>query len=197
MTDAAGGAPAAGPDARIAHLTDRAELGDLAERYLASLDTGTFDDAWARSLFTEDVELVFPVGSHQGRAGAAAFTRQIMERWDGTHHHGSSALVELDGDRATVAWSLIASHLHFGSPRPPAASHHFQLGGRFDTSVRRTPHGWRFARMRLRITWSTGAAAAAVTSVDAETLGTGALPAGLDAGDPGSYTDTHLEGSTA
>ncbi|SCD34081.1 hypothetical protein GA0115239_100770 [Streptomyces sp. BpilaLS-43] len=51
--------------------------------------------------------------------------------------------------------------------------------------------------MRLRITWSTGSAPAAVTSVDEETLGTGALPAGLDAGDPGSYTDTHLEGSTA
>ncbi|MER7488622.1 nuclear transport factor 2 family protein [Streptomyces sp. NPDC126497] len=193
MTDAS----AAELDARIARLADRAALGDLAERYLASLDEGTFDDAWARSFFTEDVELTFPVGSHRGRAGVAAFTREIMERWDGTHHHGSPPLVELDGDRATVAWSLIASHLHFDSPRPPAASRYFQLGGRFDTSVRRTPAGWRFARMRLRITWSTGPASAAVTSVDEGTLGTGALLDGRGAGDSGSYTDTHLEGSTA
>lgn len=196
MTDTPRAAPVAELHAQIARLTDRAVLGDLAERYLASLDEGTFGDEWARSFFTEDVELTFPVGGHQGRAGAAAFTRKIMERWDGTHHHGSPALVELDGDRASVAWSLIASHLHFDSPRPPAASHYFQLGGRFDTSVRRTPAGWRFARMRLRITWSTGRAPAAVT-VDEETLGTGALPGGRGEGDSGSYTDTHLEGSTA
>nr|WSY51618.1 nuclear transport factor 2 family protein [Streptomyces sp. NBC_00886] len=196
MTDALRGASVAELDARIAHLADRTVLGDLAERYLTSLDEGTFDDEWARSFFTEDIELTFPVGSHQGRAGAAAFTREIMERWDGTHHHGSPALVEIDADRATVAWSLIASHLHFDSPRPPAASRFFQLGGRFDTSARRTPAGWRFARMRLRITWSTGAASAAVTSVDEGTLGAGTSLGSRGAGDSGSYTDHHLEGSS-
>jgi hypothetical protein len=188
MTDAPQGASVAELAVRIAHLADRTDLGDLAERYLASLDAGTFDDEWASSFFTQDVELTFPVGSHQGRAGAAAFTRKIMERWDGTHHHGSPALVEPDGDRATVAWSLIASHLHFDSPRPPAASRYFQLGGRFDTFVRRTPAGWRFARMRLRITWSTGPASTTVTSLDEGTLGTGALLGGRGAQDSGSYT---------
>lgn len=125
MTDALRGASVAELDARIARLADRTVLGDFAERYLASLDEGTFDDEWASSFFTEDIELTFPVGSHQGRVGAAAFTREIMERWDGTHHHGSPALVEIDADRATVAWSLIASHLHFDSPgrrRPRASS---------------------------------------------------------------------------
>ncbi|MCT4356200.1 nuclear transport factor 2 family protein [Streptomyces sp. Je 1-79] len=169
----------------LADLADRAALGDLAEGYLASLDEGTFDEEWARSFFTEDVELVYPVGSHRGIAGVPGFTRQIMDRWESTHHQGSPSLVVLDGDRATVSWSLIASHLHFDSPRPPAASRYFQLGGRFDASARRTPLGWRFTRMRLRIIWSTGQVPAEVTSVAAETLVPGS----------GTRTSTRQEGN--
>ncbi|MFC7310780.1 nuclear transport factor 2 family protein [Streptomyces monticola] len=164
---------AAGPLAeQVARLNLRAALSELVERYLASLDTGNFDDTWARSFFTEDIELTFPVGSHQGIAGLAGFTRAIMGRWESTHHHGSGCLVVPDGeDRAGVRWSLIASHMHFGSPRPPAVSRCFQLGGRFDGTARNTPQGWRFERLRLRITWSSGAPPTEVSSVDDATLG--------------------------
>lgn len=125
---------------------------------------------WAASLFTEDVELLFPVGSHQGLTGADGFLREIMERWGRTHHHGSLASVEPDGDLASVSWSLIASHVHFGSPLPPQPSAYFQIGGRFTGVARRTPDGWRFARLRLRIVWSTGSPPGGVTEVDARTL---------------------------
>lgn len=151
-------------------LADRMDLAELSEVYLASLDEGVFDEEWARSLFTEDAELVFPVGADHGIPGAVALTRKAMERWEGTQHHGSGCRVELDGDRATVRWSLIATHLHFGSPRPPAATRHFQLGGRFEALAVRTGLGWRFSRLHLRITWSTGVAAAEVESVDAVAL---------------------------
>ncbi|MFF0054818.1 nuclear transport factor 2 family protein [Streptomyces microflavus] len=129
-----------------------------------------FDAVWAASLFTEDVELLFPVGSHQGLTGADGFLREIMERWGRTHHHGSLASVEPDGDLAAVSWSLIASHVHFGSPLPPQPSAYFQIGGRFTGVARRTPDGWRFARLRLRIVWSTGSPPGGVTEVDARTL---------------------------
>lgn len=36
-------------------LTDRAEIADLMDRYLRSLDDGDFDEEWARAFHTEDV----------------------------------------------------------------------------------------------------------------------------------------------
>ncbi|MFE9706236.1 nuclear transport factor 2 family protein [Streptomyces sp. NPDC005930] len=158
--------------AEVARLSDVTALKDLADRYLASLDAGTFDAAWAGALFTDDVEMTFPVGSHRGSTGVDGFTARIMARWGRTHHHGSESTVEVDGDRAEVGWSLIASHVHHGSPLPPDASEYFQLGGRFAGTARRTPDGWRFDRLRLRIVWTTGAVPAGVTRVDARTLDT-------------------------
>lgn len=158
--------------AQVARLTDLAELKQLADRYLASLDEAVFDEAWAGSLFTDDIEMTFPVGSHRGISGVAAFTAEIMERWGRTHHHGSDSSAELAGDRAEVSWSLIASHVHYDSPLPPDASEYFQLGGRFTGTARRTADGWRFERLRLRIVWTTGAVPKAVTQVDRHTLDT-------------------------
>ncbi|MBO7936744.1 nuclear transport factor 2 family protein [Streptomyces sp. S9] len=164
--------------AAVARLTDIAALNNLIDRYLAGLDEGLtpegtgsgFDEAWAASLFTEDVDLLFPVGSHRGLPGADGFLREIMERWSRTHHHGSLASIEPDGDRAAVSWSLIASHVHFGSPEPPRPSAYFQIGGRFTGVARRTADGWRFARLRLRIVWSTGSPPGGVTEVDVRSL---------------------------
>ncbi|WP_432065863.1 nuclear transport factor 2 family protein [Streptomyces sp. C10-9-1] len=176
--------------AEVARLADIAALNNLIDRYLTSLDEGLappgtdprpgsgeggpvrsgFDEEWAASLFTEDVELLFPVGSHRGLAGADRFLREIMERWSRTHHHGSLAFVEPDGDRAEIGWSLLASHVHFGSPLPPQPSAYFQIGGRFTGTARRTAAGWRFARLRLRIVWSTGTPPGGVTEVDARSL---------------------------
>ncbi|MFJ4472785.1 nuclear transport factor 2 family protein [Streptomyces sp. NPDC089424] len=158
--------------AEIARLADLAELQKLAGRYLASLDEGEFDAAWATSLFTEDIEMTFPVGSHHGITGVGGFTGEIMARWGRTHHHGSDSSVDLDGDRAALSWSLIASHVHHGSPLPPDPSEYFQLGGRFTGTARRLPDGWRFDRLRLRISWTTGAVPRGVTQVDVKTLDT-------------------------
>ncbi|MFD7439600.1 nuclear transport factor 2 family protein [Streptomyces sp. NPDC059861] len=156
----------------VARLADLAELQKLAGRYLASLDEGDFDEAWAKSLFTEDIEMTFPVGSHHGIFGVGDFTTVIMARWGRTHHHGSDSSVDLDGDRAELSWSLIASHVHHGSPLPPDPSEYFQLGGRFTGTARRLPDGWRFDRLRLRISWTTGAVPRGVTQVDVKTLDT-------------------------
>ena len=140
----------------VRRLSDRASLGELIDRYLLTLDEGVFDEKWAESLFTEDVELTFPVGAHRGISGVTGFTREIMYRWAQTHHHGSHYVIEQGGDRVEIAWSIIASHVHPGSPPPPGSVSYFQLGGRFDGVARRTPQGWRFERLGLRITWTTG-----------------------------------------
>ena len=158
--------------AGLARLTDLAEIQQLVGHYLACLDEGVFDEARAESLFTGDIEMTFPVGSHRGISGVGAFTEAIMERWARTHHHGSDTSVSLDGDRAGLGWSLIASRIHHGSPLPPAPTEYFQLGGRFTGAVRRTPDGRRFERLRLRIVWTTGTVPAGVSRINATTLDT-------------------------
>jgi hypothetical protein len=142
--------------AAIRMLVDRAELSDLADRYLRALDERTFTQEWARSVFTEDVELDFPPGSHRGLADVDEFTRGFMHHWDRTHHNVSHHAIELAGDEASIAWNVVAIHTHHGSPPPPASAAHFFLGGRFDGAARRTPEGWRLRRLALRVVWTTG-----------------------------------------
>ncbi|HEX2312892.1 MAG TPA: nuclear transport factor 2 family protein [Thermomonospora sp.] len=140
-------------------LADRADLIDLVSRYHHSLDARRFDDAWARSLFTEDVVLDFPVGGHEGVAGLAEFTTRFMGRWDRTHHHATDHLVTLDGDHATVVWNMLATHVH---PAGSGAPGHFHLGARLDGATVRGPGGWRFRRLALRVIWTSGRPAAGV-----------------------------------
>jgi len=142
--------------AEIRRLSDRTAVADLIDRYLLLLDDGAFDDAWARRVFADDVALEFPPGNHYGIDGVARFTSGFMGHWARTHHHASNYLIELDGDRAAVTWSVIASHVHPGSPPPPASGMHFHLGGRFDgVAVRQSAH-WRLQRLALRVIWTTG-----------------------------------------
>lgn len=153
----------------LRRLSDRVELCELVDRYLASLDEGVFDDAWARSLFTDDAELSYPVGSHRGTAGLVGFTADIMGRWQRTHHHGSNHLVSVAGDAASLRWNLLAVHVPVGAPPPPASVDHFYLGGKFTAEAVRTTDGWRFRRLQLRVVWTSGSPAPEVPSIAAGT----------------------------
>ncbi|MCP3817861.1 nuclear transport factor 2 family protein [Streptomyces sp. A3M-1-3] len=50
---------------RLGELTDRAELRDLFDRYVVSLDLigeRDYDDDWFRTVFTDDATFTFPIG---------------------------------------------------------------------------------------------------------------------------------------
>lgn len=140
----------------IRRLSDRAALTELADRYLRALDEGNFDQQRARLVFSEDVTLDFPPGDHHGLAGVADFTSSFMGHWARTHHNVSHYHIELDDDQATIAWNIVAVHVHRGSPPPPASAAHFYLGGRFEGAAVRTEHGWRLRRLALRVVWTAG-----------------------------------------
>ncbi len=142
--------------AEVRELSDRAALADLADRYLRALDESAFDDARARSVFTDDATLNFPPGDHHGIVGLAEFNSGFMRHWTRTHHNTSHYFVEIDGDRATIAWNILAVHVHHGSPPPPTHAEHFYLGGRFDGAAVRTHRGWRLQRLGLRVVWTAG-----------------------------------------
>jgi hypothetical protein len=142
-------------------LADRMDVRELVDRYLAGLDRARFDDAWARSIFTEDGRFEVPMGGHRGAAGMAGFTAAMMAKWRRTHHLAAGHLVELDGDRARVSGNLIATHLHPGPDpapgAPPGAAEIFQVGDRFEGDAVRTDAGWRFERLAFELVWSRGA----------------------------------------
>jgi hypothetical protein len=135
---------------------DEGALGNLIDRYTASLDEGGFDEAWAQAMFTEAVVLQYPVGSHSGRAGVSAFIGEIMQRWAATHHHTGNYLIDVAGDRADLRWSVIASHVPAATDGTALRGDPFQLGGWFSAQAERTAAGWRFARMNLQIVWTRG-----------------------------------------
>ncbi len=137
-------------------LADRYAISDLCDRYLCLLDDGQFSESVAHTVFTDDVTLAFPPGTHRGIAGMDRFTEVFMGHWAHTHHHPGFYRIEVDGDTAALTFSVVATHVHRDSPAPPASGKHFQLGGRFDGTVRRTPSGWRISRLNMRVIWTTG-----------------------------------------
>src|SRR5438309_8007500 len=89
-----------------------AEVGALLDQYLLSLDDGKLDDDWARSLFTEHARIEFPISQHEGIDGLAAYHRHALAVFQRTQHLNSPAVVEFDGDRASLKANLISTHVH-------------------------------------------------------------------------------------
>lgn len=134
-------------------LTDRAEITDLIDRLFRALDERGLDRAWGRSIFTDDVHVTFPIGEHQGLDEVVAAVAEGMDRFGPTQHSGSNYLIDLDGDRATVRWNAIQTHL------PPGATpfdEPFVSGGYYDGEAVRTADGWRFRRQAYHLVWLTG-----------------------------------------
>ncbi|MFE9840256.1 nuclear transport factor 2 family protein [Streptomyces goshikiensis] len=142
--------------AALRRLADRMDVRDLVDRYLAGLDRAEFDEDWARSVFTEDGRFQFPMGGHDGVAGMAEFTAAMIGKWRRTHHVAAGHLVEIDGDRARVSASLIATHLHPHAPGPGPSPEPFQVGDRFEGEAARTAAGWRFTRLAFEVVWTRG-----------------------------------------
>ncbi|MBC9723683.1 nuclear transport factor 2 family protein [Streptomyces sp. TRM68367] len=136
---------------QVQALTDRAEITDLLNRYLRSLDYGVFDEEWARAFHTEDVTAEMPIGTVHGRDALLARVRQGMALFDRTVHLGTNAIIEIDGTRATAHGAQLSTHvLADGSDGV------FISAGHTDTELVRTADGWRISASTLRVVWTQG-----------------------------------------
>lgn len=148
------------PADALRRLLDRAEIGELLDRYVIAFDALTEEplgDEWYRGVFTDDLVLTFPVGDHKGIEGLAEFQRAAKAKWARTHHMVSNHLIGLHGDEATVQARLLATHVHRGdTPRG-----HFTMGGRVQGTAVRTPVGWRLRQLAFGLVWRSGEAPAA------------------------------------
>lgn len=132
-------------------LTDRAEITDLLDRYVRSLDTGVFDEEWARAFHTEDVTAEMPVGTVHGRDALLARVRQAMARFDRTVHLGTNAIIEIDGARATTRGAQLSTHV-----LADGTGSVFISAGHADAELVRTTDGWRISASSLRVVWTQG-----------------------------------------
>jgi len=148
----------AAPLAQLDALAQRAEVGALLDRYLLSLDENRIDDAWSRSIFTADARVEFPVSHHEGVDGLATYHRAALAKFERTQHLNSGAVIDVDGDRATVRANLISTHVHRPAAAPPGTDRAplFTTGTYVEGEARRTAHGWRFRRLSFRLVWVTG-----------------------------------------
>ncbi|MCX5110889.1 nuclear transport factor 2 family protein [Streptomyces sp. NBC_00378] len=132
-------------------LTDRAEIADLMDRYLRSLDEGVFDEEWARAFHTEDVTAEMPIGTVHGRDALLAHIRRGMALFDRTVHLGTNAVIEVDGDRATARGAQLSTHV-----LADGSGGLFVSAGHADTELVRTADGWRISASALRVVWTQG-----------------------------------------
>lgn len=141
------------------------KVGSLLDRYLLDLDDDgvALDDAWARSLFTEDAGVEFPMGGHQGRAGLADYHRRTLSAWERTQHIHSPAVVELLEGRAVLRANLMSVLVHKADDSAPPI---FVTGTFVSGEARLTPDGWRLSRLSFRLGWTAGRPPAAPGAAD-------------------------------
>ncbi|MCA6091349.1 nuclear transport factor 2 family protein [Streptomyces sp. SCA3-4] len=132
-------------------LVDRAEITDLMDRYLRSLDDGVFDEEWARTFHTEDVTADMPIGTVHGRDALLDHVSRGMALFDRTVHLSTNAVIELDGDRATVRSAQLSTHV-----LADGSDGLFVSAGHVDNELVRTADGWRISASALRVVWTQG-----------------------------------------
>ncbi|MFI9782935.1 nuclear transport factor 2 family protein [Kitasatospora sp. NPDC051984] len=141
--------------ARVQELTDGAEISALINRYVTLLDTQDehgYDETWPPTVFTDDAVLHFPIGTHRGIDGVARFHYEAKAKFDRTLHLSANHVISLDGDRGTVRFHVVATHVHHRE----AGAALFDIGGHYGGVVVRTPQGWRFQEWSFNLTWADG-----------------------------------------
>ncbi|MDO8214017.1 nuclear transport factor 2 family protein [Conexibacter sp. CPCC 206217] len=138
---------------QLRELNDRAEIAQLVARLGRFLDEHRFDAA--REVFTEDVTVDTPGGRSRGIDAVVA--QASRNHAVPTQHRITDALVDLDGDRATVAANLVVVFVTpGGAPAPgvlPAPQR--TLGERYGFDAVRTPAGWRLSHVGVTPVWAT------------------------------------------
>jgi hypothetical protein len=138
-------------EARLRVLEDKEALGALMNRYCRTSDA---KDWYAWSLcFVEDAEFEFgPFGTHHGRQKIREVCEAAEEPYLSMQHSMTNMQFEIDGDTATGT-----AYLWFaGVQDPQNPSKHYDIGGPYEWTFRRTPEGWRLSRMHLRVVWTQG-----------------------------------------
>jgi hypothetical protein len=137
----------------VRELIERERVVALIDHYVATLDEpSSFDEDWARSLFTEDVRFEHEIAVLEGIEEVAAAHRMVVARWERTVHFSTNHHIELDGEHAHLTARLMAIHIHPGENPPDSLI----AANLLDADAVCTSTGWRFERFAPRTLWRTG-----------------------------------------
>ena len=107
-------------------LLDRAEIIDVCVRYATALDSRQWD--------------------------LLATCRAALEPLDASQHLLGNHVVTVDGDEARSQCYLQAQHVRSGTP----GGDNYIIAGTYTDELRRGTDGWKIARRRLTVTWTSG-----------------------------------------
>jgi uncharacterized protein (TIGR02246 family) len=127
-------------------LLDREEIRNLVAHYMYAVDAKDWA-AWA-DLLTDDVRIVRPAGSHEGKEGAVEFAAATATGHE-TLHLSAGTVVDVDGDVATARSYLRRVARGTTSPTDDVAD----TAGVFSWSFHRENGEWRIAVMEYEPQW--------------------------------------------
>ena len=137
------------PEQRLRLLEDKEAVRGLLLRGWRALDGKDFA-TWIAG-WTPDAVLEFgPWGAVHGREAIRATVEEAEAAYPAMQHHILNLHIEVNGDAATgigYMWFVATG----ADPADPYA-----MGGPYDWEFRRGPDGWRVARQRLGVSWTTG-----------------------------------------
>jgi hypothetical protein len=132
-------------------LLDRRRIEEHISTLGRRLDERDFEGL--RGLFTNDATVTTPGGTATGHDALVDQARRRHSRDEGIQHVVTNALIDLDGDRATVRANLLVSFAHAGATDP----HPFVLGEVYRFELQRTAAGWRITMLNSTPVWSLNA----------------------------------------
>ena len=137
---------------------DRLQIVELLSRYFGSIDDKRLDLAVVQATFTMGGRLVRPNGAaHVGVENIFATQSESFARFRATHHVTSDHIVDVHGDTASLRANMTAMHLWSQEKCDPMSLQtHFVAGSVVRASAVRTPEGWRFSELGVRVAWRTG-----------------------------------------
>ncbi|VUC26554.1 unnamed protein product [Clonostachys rosea] len=134
---------------RLALLEDKDALATLLNRYCNTADDRKWDEFAA--CFIADGILGFEKwGDIVGHEKIAAAARGAEDRFQGLQHSMTNMNFDINGDEASGT-----CYLWFAATMDTSKPHEYHaFGGTYKFSFKRTPEGWRVARMQLKKIWA-------------------------------------------
>ncbi len=136
-------------------MSARDEIIDL----ISNLGLLTDAREWSavRGLFCEmvDVDYTSLNGGEPQQVSPADLVggwSEMLDRLEATQHLIANHVVVADGDTATAAANVTATHV----AHSPSGGSRWVVGGRYDFGLRREDGGWRIAALTLTVAWATG-----------------------------------------
>tara|TARA_A100001037_G_scaffold6171_1_gene6205 strand:+ start:14129 stop:14755 length:627 start_codon:yes stop_codon:yes gene_type:complete len=132
-------------------VVDQQQIRELQNFYSYSIDSGEYDNL--DRVFMPDAVADFgPAGPTQGLTGIKQTIQDALHALTVAQHVNGNHWSKVQGDTAVGGCYF---RVHMVREHTPGGDH-FEMGGRYEDDLVKTQHGWRFARRRVTVLWSTG-----------------------------------------